>query len=424
MTKKTEGVERQTFRINQAMYKLLKDAPKLDLSSGGEPWEVGMTVHQWRVETRTVLAAIHTSFADYFDCVYEEARQRYERKRLTGCEDELRDVTGAEAEMETRLSLAMLKNLPQAVRQPVVEGSMSSSVRCLLLFESLHERYAPGGREELESIQRYLRQLPAASDFKAAMTTMRRWKLARGRAQSLGIPEQAPNESIAALDSLMKILEKRNTQLAMKLNLLRMQPDIIIPATSGLERYINLLEVECRRLASDQEVRDARAAHSSEEVVVAAEAAAKGKGRVCFHFGKPGGCWRGADCPFVHQEASKGGKGKGKGKGKDKGAKGSQKGTKGSGKNAEASKDDNDSTGRAIDSESASESEGRHRMPLWYLVLHETEYALLSTGPFQLLTHAIAPFQQVHGPNLIAVGIWQILEELDFQLPIDLQIGP
>ena len=164
---------------------------------------------------------IHTSFADYFDRVYEEARQRYERKRLTGCEDELRDVTGAEAEMETRLSLAMLKNLPQAVRQPVVEGSMSSSVRCLLLFESLHERYAPGGREELESTQRYLRQLPAASDFKAAMTTMRRWKLARGRAQSLGLPEQAPNESIAALDSLMKILEKRNTQLAMKLNLLR-----------------------------------------------------------------------------------------------------------------------------------------------------------------------------------------------------------
>jgi len=99
MTKKTEGGERETFRINQAMYKLLKDAPKLDLSSGGEPWEVGMTVHQWRVETRTVLAAIHTSFADYFDRVYEEARQRYERKRLTGCEDVLREVTVAEAEM-------------------------------------------------------------------------------------------------------------------------------------------------------------------------------------------------------------------------------------------------------------------------------------------------------------------------------------
>ena len=334
--KKSEGIERQTFRINQAAYKLIKDAPKLDLSAGGEPWEVGMTVHQWRVETRTVLAAIHPGFAEYFDRIYEEGRQRYEKKRLTGLEDSLPDITVAEAEMETRLSLALLKNLPQTVRQPVVEGSTSKNVRCILMFESLHERYALRGREELESIQRYLRQLPSAQDFKGAMTTLRRWKLARHRAQSLGLPEQAPNEGIAALDSLMKVLEKKHQQLAMKINLLRMQPDVIIPATSGLDRYLSLLEVECRRLASEQEVRDARAAQSS-EVVVAAEAAAKGKGRVCFHFGKPGGCWRGAECPFVHQEASKGGKGKGK----EKGAKGKDKGAKGSGKTAESSKDEN-----------------------------------------------------------------------------------
>ena len=111
--------------------------------------------------------------------------------------DSLPDITAAEAEMETRLSLALLRNLPQTVRQPVVEGSTSKNVRCII---SLHERYAPGGREELESIQRYLRQLPSAQDFKGAMTTFRRWKLARHRAQSLGLPEQAPNEGIAALE--------------------------------------------------------------------------------------------------------------------------------------------------------------------------------------------------------------------------------
>ena len=101
----------------------------MDLSAGGEPGEVGMTVHQWRAETRTVLAAIHSGFADYFDRIYEEGRQRYEKKRLTGCEEALHDVVGIEAEMETRLSLSMLKNLPQAVRQPVVESSTSNNVR-------------------------------------------------------------------------------------------------------------------------------------------------------------------------------------------------------------------------------------------------------------------------------------------------------
>ena len=48
--KKSEEIKRQTFQINEAAYKLIKDAPKLDLSAGGEPWEVGMTVHPWRVE--------------------------------------------------------------------------------------------------------------------------------------------------------------------------------------------------------------------------------------------------------------------------------------------------------------------------------------------------------------------------------------
>ena len=47
-----------------------------------------------------------------------------------------------------------------------------------------------------------------------------------------------------------------------------------------------------------------------------------------------------------------------------------------------------------IESEPESDdSRDRNRTPLWYLVLHETEYALLSNGPHQLLTHAIAPFQ-------------------------------
>ena len=54
-------------------------------------------------------------------------------------------------------------------------------------------RYAPGDREKLESIKGYLRKLPAAQDFKGALATPRRWKLA----SNLGLPEQAPDEGFA-----------------------------------------------------------------------------------------------------------------------------------------------------------------------------------------------------------------------------------
>ena len=81
-------------------FKLLKDAPKLDLSARGGPWEVGVTVHHWRVETRTIMTAIHPGFADYFDKIYDQGRQRD-----TGLEEPVPDVLGSEADMETRLLL-------------------------------------------------------------------------------------------------------------------------------------------------------------------------------------------------------------------------------------------------------------------------------------------------------------------------------
>ena len=314
--------ERKDIKIHQGSYKLLKDAPRLDLASGGEPWEIGMRVNQWRVETRTLLAAIHPAFGSYWDDVFEKGRERYENKRITGCEQPLPGVESQHDEMESRLSLTLLRVLPSTVKTPVLEGSTSPTARFLLLLESLHEKFAPGGTEEVESIQRFLRQLPSAANAKTGLSTLRRWKLAGQRASNLGLPGQAPNEGISAMDSLVRVLERKNTQLAMKINLLRIQPDIVVPTMTGLNRYVAMLEVECRRLASDQEVRDARAALNPDVPVVAeASAGTGGKGKPCYYFSKPGGCWRGKDCPFVHSESGnpKGGKGKGKG---EKGAKG------------------------------------------------------------------------------------------------------
>ena len=46
-----------------------------------------MTVHHWRVETRTIMTAIHPGFADYFDKIYDQGRQRD-----TGLEEPVPDI--------------------------------------------------------------------------------------------------------------------------------------------------------------------------------------------------------------------------------------------------------------------------------------------------------------------------------------------
>ena len=138
-----------------------------------------MKVNQWRIEARTVLSAVHPELRDYVDLICEQGRERYESKRLNGYEARLYDIEPFAAEMETRLSLTLLRILLTTVNTPVLETLTHSVVRCVLLLEVLREHYAPGGKEKMESIQRYLRQLPSATDPKGTLTILRRWKLAR-----------------------------------------------------------------------------------------------------------------------------------------------------------------------------------------------------------------------------------------------------
>ena len=72
-------------------------------------------------------------------------------------------------------------------------------------------------------------------------------------------------------------------------------------------------------------------------------------------------------------------------------------------------------TGRD-ESGSGGGSDRRRTAPLWYLVLRPDEYTLWTREALLLMTLASAPFAQVNGPNLIALGLWEILEELELPM--------
>ena len=94
----------------------------MDMSAGGEPCEVDLKINQWRIEARTVLSAIHTELRDYFDSICGQGRERYEPKRLIGHEDTLPEIEPQNQELETRLSLKLLRTLPTSVKTPVLES--------------------------------------------------------------------------------------------------------------------------------------------------------------------------------------------------------------------------------------------------------------------------------------------------------------
>ena len=174
------------------------------------------------------------------------------------------DVPKGMGDCEVRLSLTLLKVLPVKVRQPVLERQDGPVVRSVLLLESLHETVAPGGREEITSSQKFLRSLLPAASGRGILTTLRRWQLATARAAPLELPPQAPNEALSAIESLVKTVEKGNAQFSVKLNLLRLQQDVIVTTKSGLDKFILCVEQEARRLSADEDVRTA-AGHGNKQ---------------------------------------------------------------------------------------------------------------------------------------------------------------
>ena len=192
-------------------------------------------------------------------------------------------------------------------------------------METVSEVLMPGGLTEQVSLQRFLRLLPTASSCKELLATLRRWRLAKQRADHLGVPEQAPHESIAALNSLCQQLEKKHALLGTRLSLLRLQHNIQVPSHDGVTSFLQVLEAECTRIQAEEQTssssKDHRKHEGDEYAILSANQATGGKGvgakPLCSCFNTARGCLKGAECEFRHEKITNKGKGaKGK-NGKD-----------------------------------------------------------------------------------------------------------
>eukprot|EP00439_Symbiodinium_sp_Y106_P042014 s1513_g5.t1 len=175
-------------------WKLLQDVPLLNLGSG-EPWELGMRLRTWIKQVETISSTIAGSFGDYVKSQFQIADQRYQ-KRSSGLVslEALREVPAADLENENRFVLLLIRCIPSELKQGVLEkNDESEPIRAVDLLEGVLETLQPGGAAEMQSLHAFVRSLQPASTAKEALSTLRRWRLARTRATSLSLPQaQAP----------------------------------------------------------------------------------------------------------------------------------------------------------------------------------------------------------------------------------------
>ena len=310
---------KKAVEVPQSSWKLLKDMPRLN-ASATEAWERGVSFKQWSTEMAAISEAIHPSFAMYFRRKLDEGRARYEKRLEQGFDEPPPAVRPEDRELETRLSLALLKILPNKMKTHALErGNTMDGISVAALLEAIYEHMTPGGIREKNSLLQYLRSPPSSNTGEELTATLRRYRLAQQRAKHLDIPQQAAHETIAALDIMVKPLERKHQPLSVRLGILRLQSNIQIPTPDGVELCLKVLEAEAIKLQAEDISKPKGNKLDNEEYSIpnANQAAAGGKGgtRLCAYFNTARGCLKGAECEFRHESTATG-----------KGAKGSEKG--------------------------------------------------------------------------------------------------
>ena len=319
-------------KVHPGNWKLLKDCPTLKLTQG-EPWELGLALRQWENQTSSIASAVAGTFGQFFRLRMQQALARYQRRQATSVGEPVPLIPEEEREYETRLGVMLIKNLPATIRQPVMERHQGAEhlVSTLLLLEAVMERFSPGGAAEMTSLLQFQRALPTAGTFKELLNTIRRFELAKGRSEYLKLPPIAAHEIIRSLEGLTRNLEKKHSSLAMRLNLIKLTPEVVVPSEAGVQRLLTTLVQEGRRMQAEDEVaRNRRGNEVLDEDgqgATAFQAKSSGKGAKgakgekgprdtskipCGYFQLERGCLNGDACPHLHATL-KGSKGKGKG---------------------------------------------------------------------------------------------------------------
>ena len=227
--------------------------------------------------------------------------------------------------VEQRGSVALLKALPESIKQEVITSRDVGSVP--ILFRIL-KTYQPGGLAERSTLLRQLveQKVPSAiGDWLQALRSWRRWLT---RLAELRVPPPDPVLLMGTMEKYAAVLSKADTQSAFRLQVARAGLRVdVAPSMEGVHEFAQVLLAEGEAMfhggghlpvttkvkAMDatnksQDQKDGKGGKS--EGKGASKSDGKGSGdqtktnRPCHFFTKDGGCKRGASCSFVHEWGS------------------------------------------------------------------------------------------------------------------------
>eukprot|EP00974_Lingulodinium_polyedra_P014594 1412449-Lingulodinium_polyedra.AAC.1 len=128
-------------------------------------------------------------------------------------------VPGMLREYNNKLRVLLLPAIPDDVKTKVL-GDIDERQQpsALTVLDEVWHYVAPGGKEELKGLARFVRDPGTANTAEEALKRTRLWMQARKRAVVVGTPELSPHEQMQVLEKLIKNLEKKHEEFTFRLN--------------------------------------------------------------------------------------------------------------------------------------------------------------------------------------------------------------
>ena len=296
---------------SKIQWKVLGNMPSIEFGAQ-TPWELGMTYNTWKRQVSTVAGTACLQFQKYVDKCFQDAEYRYQQKAGGQVPPTLVGYEAFPEEYSGRFVIQLLKILPERIKAPAIEGTQAA-LHPASILEELVAQVQPGGHEEQASLTKFVRSLDAVNNATDAISTLRRWRLARSRVQSLGLPSAAPFELLKGLYTLVSRLEKKHDALRTRLSICRLEPAVQLGHERGVEIVLEQIDRELRLIAADEATKANASGHSdpfANKGLAKGNDKGKGKGgdkgdkkkQVCPFLSKPGGCTFGDRCFYKHPE--------------------------------------------------------------------------------------------------------------------------
>ena len=146
-------------KIPQGRWKLLQDMPQLELT-GAQTWEQGVqlaSVGELASSTFDLQCGVDSSFAQYVKLVWSQAEKMYSDKVVST--PEVPVIRTERLDDEARLTSALLRMLPEAIKTPAVEKAAADDgcIASATLCKGNLSRLQPAGPEEVTSLLSFLR---------------------------------------------------------------------------------------------------------------------------------------------------------------------------------------------------------------------------------------------------------------------------